>query len=107
MSVPWFLTYFSILGHYPSEEVLGATVPWLVMLQGFPLVFIIIFGVVVGWTLIERASGMIHAFVVRLDARMHDMIKKRLTAAQKGMFAVGTLILAIVLAQVGFIDIIS
>src|SRR5690625_1891331 len=107
MSVPWFLTYFSILGHYPSEDVLGATVPWLVMLQGFPLVFMIIFGVVVGWTLIDTASGMIHAFVDRLDAQMHDMIKKRLTAAQKGMIAVGTLILAVVLAQVGIIDLIS
>lgn len=107
MTIPWFLTYFSIMGHYPSEEVLGATVPWLVMLQGFPVIIMVIFGVVVGWTLIETASGMIHAFVDRLDAQMQDFSKKRLTATQKGAIAVGTLILAVILAQVGIIDLIS
>ncbi|MEI3605613.1 hypothetical protein SPD48_07905 [Pseudogracilibacillus sp. SE30717A] len=107
MTFPWFLTYFSLLGHYPKEEVLGATVPWLVMLDGFPLIVIIIFGVVVGWTLIETASGMIHAFVDRLDSQIKDIANQELTDLQKGGIAVGTLILAVILAQVGIIDLIS
>ncbi|MBO1002536.1 hypothetical protein IPU62_07510 [Pseudogracilibacillus auburnensis] len=107
MTFPWFLTYFSLLGHYPSENVLGATVPWLMMLEGFPLIVIIIFGIVVGWTLIETASGMIHAFVDRLDSQMKDIANTSLTDLQKGGIAVGTLILAVILAQVGIIDLIA
>lgn len=107
MTVPWFLTYISIMGHYPSEEVLGATVPWLVMMQDFPLFFIVLFGIVVGWTLIETASGMIHAFVDRLEAQMEELANKKLSPTQKGSIAVGTLVLAVILAQVGIIDLIS
>ena len=107
MTFPWFLTYFSLLGFYPNEEVLGATVPWLEMLDGFPLIVIIIFGIVVGWTLVETASGMIHAFVDRLDSQIKDLANRELTDMQKGLIAVGTLILAVILAQVGIIDLIS
>ncbi|MDQ0341000.1 putative membrane protein YkvI [Caldalkalibacillus uzonensis] len=53
MTFPWFLTYFAILGFYPKEEVLGARVPWLVMLEGFGNWVVVLFGGVVGWTLIE------------------------------------------------------
>lgn len=107
MTFPWFLTYFSLLGHYPSEEVLSSTVPWLVMLDGFPLIVIIIFGIVVGWTLIETASGMIHAFVDRLESQIKDIANTSLTDLQKGGIAVGTLVLAVLLAQVGIIDLIA
>lgn len=107
MTFPWFLTYFSLLGFYPSEEVLGASVPWLVMMQGFPTVVIIIFGLVVGWTLVETSSGMIHAFIDRLESQMDEQMNKQLTSSQKGLIAVGTLILAMVLSQVGIIDLIS
>ncbi|UCZ52924.1 hypothetical protein LGQ02_19415 [Bacillus shivajii] len=107
MTVPWFLTYFSILGHYPSEEVLGASVPWLVMLNDFPTWVIVTFGIVVGWTLIETSSGMIHAFVERLESQMEEMTNKTLTAAHRGIIAVGTLVMAVILAQVGIIDLIA
>lgn len=107
MTTPWFLTYFSLLGFYPSKDVLGSTVPWLVMLEGFPVIVIVIFGIVVGWTLIETASGMIHAFVDRIESQMNDLANRSLTDMQKGAIAVGTLILAVILAQVGIIDLIS
>ena len=107
MTFPWFLTYISLLGHYPNEDVLGSTVPWLVMLEGFPIIVIVIFGFVVGWTLIETASGMIHAFIDRLDSQLKDMQSKELNAKQKGGIAVGALILAVLLAQVGIIDLIA
>ncbi|MFB4169474.1 hypothetical protein [Virgibacillus sp. JSM 102003] len=107
MTFPWFLTYFSLMGFYPSEEVFGASVPWLVMLQDFPAIVIVIFGIVVGWTLIETSSGMIHAFVDRMEAQMEEHANKSLTSTQRGAIAVGTLILAMILSQVGIIDLIS
>lgn len=107
MTVPWFLTYFSLLGHYPAEKVMGASVPWLVMLSDYPIVVTIFFGVVVGWTLIETASGMIHAFIDRLDSQIGEHTRKMLSAGQKGAIAIGTLVLAVGLAQVGIIDLIS
>src|SRR5690606_25206843 len=34
MTIPWFLTYFALMGFYPDEDIFGATVPWLQMLGG-------------------------------------------------------------------------
>lgn len=57
MTIPWFLTYFAMMSSfYPDAEVLGAEIPWLIMIGkvGAPGFFSIIFGVVMGWTLIEK-----------------------------------------------------
>ncbi|GAA0428087.1 hypothetical protein GCM10008983_00420 [Lentibacillus halophilus] len=107
MTIPWFLTYFSILGFYPADNVLGSPVPWLEMLSGFPSFVIVLFGVVVGWTLIETASGMIHAFIDRIDSQIEEHFEKVLTKFQKGIIAVSTLILSILLSRIGIIDLIS
>src|SRR5699024_5705262 len=53
MTVPWFLTYFALMGNYSSTKVFDADVPWLQMLDGYGLWVTILFGLVVGWTLIE------------------------------------------------------
>src|SRR5690606_16913512 len=58
MTAPWFLTYLSVMGYYPDVSVMNAAVPWLAMLTGFGNVVVVTFGVVVGWTLIETATGM-------------------------------------------------
>ncbi|MBK5277662.1 MAG: hypothetical protein JJE09_02245, partial [Bacteroidia bacterium] len=63
MTIPWFLTYFAILAYYPDKNILAATVPWLKMLAVFHPALIVVFGIVVGWTLVETATGMIHAFI--------------------------------------------
>src|SRR5699024_4801403 len=67
MTVPWFLTYFALMGFYPDAGVFDASVPWLEMLSTEALWVIVIFGIVVGWTLIETATGMIYALVARVD----------------------------------------
>ena len=56
MTIPWFLTYFAMMSFYPDAEVLGAEIPWLIMIGkvGAPGFFSIIFDVVMGWTLIEK-----------------------------------------------------
>jgi len=107
MTIPWFLTYFSLLGHYPSEEVLGTSVPWLAMLSDQHVGIIIFFGIVVGWTLVETASGMIHAFIDRVESQVQEHTNKSLSDITKGAIAFGALILAIILSQVGIIDLIA
>ena len=108
MTFPWFLTYFCLMGFYPDREVLGATVPWLVMLErigGKSL--IVLFGVIVGWTLIETATGIIHAIVERLHAHAEQASRRKMTHLQDAMFATGMLVISVGLARIGIIDLIA
>jgi uncharacterized membrane protein YkvI len=107
MTVPWFLTYMAIMAYYPDMNVLGATIPWLKMLQPFNNFYILAFGVVVGWTLVETATGVIHAFIGRVDQDLIDHRKSSLTSRAKGIISITALILALILAQVGIIDLIA
>lgn len=107
MTIPWFLTYVAIMAYYPSQEVLGAAVPWLIMLKPFGSNLIIVFGIVVGWTLIETATGIIHAFIGRIDVDVFQKRKKHLTGQRKAMISFVALIAAMLLAQVGIIDLIA
>lgn len=65
--VPWFLTYFALMGFYPDTKVLEAPLPWLVMLQGHGFWITVVFGVLVGWTLFATAIGLIHAPLQRVS----------------------------------------
>ncbi|WP_096437338.1 YkvI family membrane protein [Alteribacter populi] len=107
MTVPWFLTYFSLLGFYPSENVMGASVPWLVMLEGYGGWVVVLFGIIVGWTLIETATGMIRAFIDRVNRNLEEKVNKRLSKTNNGVIAILALVLAVLLAQVGVIDLIA
>src|SRR5690625_7363981 len=59
MTVPWFLTYFAIMGHYPNEEILGAYVPWLEMISQFGILVLILFGIVVVLTFVDTEIGIV------------------------------------------------
>lgn len=107
MCTPWFFTYFALMGFYPSEAVMSAPVPWLVMLREVSPVFLVIFGAVVGVTLVETATGMIHAFIHRLDAHLQEVADRSLREEWRGGIAVTALLLALLLAQVGIIDLIA
>ncbi|HWO75946.1 MAG TPA: hypothetical protein VNM69_08635 [Bacillus sp. (in: firmicutes)] len=107
MTIPWFLTYVSIIGYYPSDEVLSATVPWLVMLDGYGSWVVILFGIVVGWTLVETATGMIHAFIDRVNSHMEERKGTTLNKNQNAVIAIAALVLAILFSQFGIIDLIS
>ncbi|MBH31525.1 MAG: hypothetical protein CMG71_05985 [Candidatus Marinimicrobia bacterium] len=108
MTFPWFLTYFCLMGFYPDGEVLGATVPWLVMLERIGGKFLIaLFGVVVGWTLIETATGIIHAIVERLHAHTEQVGRPKMTHLQDAIFATGMLVISVGLARIGIIDLIA
>jgi uncharacterized membrane protein YkvI len=107
MVVPWFLTYIALMGFYPQEEVFGASVPWLEMLGQEAVWVVVLFGVVVGWTLVETATGMIYALVARVDQNLVDLGKRPINRPTAGSISVVTLLLALLLAQVGIIDLIA
>ncbi|HLR63014.1 MAG TPA: hypothetical protein VK097_11340 [Lentibacillus sp.] len=107
MTVPWFLTYFALMGFYPSESVFNADVPWLQMLDGYGLWIAVIFGIVVGWTLIETATGMIHAFLDRVNNNLEEAGKKPMSKRMDGTVAIIALVLSAILSNVGISGLVS
>ncbi|MDZ7649474.1 MAG: hypothetical protein U5K54_21255 [Cytophagales bacterium] len=107
MTVPWFLTYFALLAYYPNPNVIGATVPWLEILKAFHPALIVVFGIVVGWTLIETATGVIHAFISRIEIEFMVRKSKPLKKISKAYISSLALIAALILAQVGIIDLVA
>ncbi|MEY4929976.1 MAG: hypothetical protein RI909_700 [Bacteroidota bacterium] len=106
MTIPWFLTYFAIMAYYPDKNVLESTVPWLKMLEEFNPILIAVFGVVVGWTLIETATGMIHAFISRIETEAIEK-GKPLQNITKAYISLAALIASLILSQVGIIDLVA
>ena len=106
MTIPWFLTYFAVMAYYPDKNVLESSVPWLKMLEEFNPILIALFGVVVGWTLIETATGMIHAFISRIEteAIQKGTPLKKLT---KAYISLAALVASLLLSQVGIIDLVA
>lgn len=107
MTIPWFLTYFVIMGFFPDKEVLESPVPWLKILETHGPILIVMFGIVVGWTLVETATGMIHAFISRLEAEMFIAKGKTITKTSKALISTLALVAAIMLAQFGIIDLVA
>ncbi|WP_026894524.1 membrane protein [Clostridiisalibacter paucivorans] len=108
MTIPWFMTYFSIMGYYPSKDILEAGVPWLGMLQKAGGSWVIaVFGMVMGWTFIETSTGILHALAERIDGGLREIGKKTMTNSQKAGLTVGVLIFAMGLSKIGIVDLIS
>ena len=107
-TIPWFLTYFAVMCFYPNPDVLGASVPWLAMMQGTagPVV-IAIFGIVMGWTLIETSTGIIHAALERVNNGLKDAHKPPMTGKQQAILTIIVLVGSMVLSKVGIIDLIA
>jgi uncharacterized membrane protein YkvI len=114
MTLPFALTYVTFMGFYPSEEVMGASVPWLPVLEsvGSPAL-VAFYGLVMGWTLIETSVGLIHALIDRLDENIEDVGvgplegQTGLSKLQSGLLAVGVLVGALILSRVGIIALVA
>jgi uncharacterized membrane protein YkvI len=114
MTLPFTLTYLALLGFYPSEAVMGAEVPWLAMLNqiGGPAI-IALYGVVMGWTLIETSVGLIHAIIDRVDESVNQLSMDAfedadgLTSLQSGVLGGSILVLATILSRVGIIALVA
>lgn len=114
MTIPFALTYLALMAFYPAEGVMGAGVPWLPMLEevggGW---LVLLYGIVVGWTLIETSVGLIHAVIDRIDKNIEDIQVamfedlEGLSRMQSGVLGAGILVGALLLAQVGIIPLIA
>jgi uncharacterized membrane protein YkvI len=114
MTIPFAITYVAFMGFYPAENVMGAPVPWLPVLNGVGGPALIgLYGVVMGWTLIETSVGLIHAIIGRLDANVEEIetgpfeTQTGLSRVQRGGLAVGVLVGALGLSRVGIIDLVA
>ena len=102
------LTYLALLVTYPDPLVLGAEVPWLVMLGdagGSGLVAF--YAIVVLWTLVETSVGMLHAVTDRISVAREETGGARLTPRQAGLVSAGMLALAAVLSRLGIIALVA
>lgn len=114
MTLPFALTYVAFMGFYPSESVMGASVPWLPVLNSVGGTGLVAFyGVVMGWTLIETSVGLIHALLDRLDENIEDVAvgpladQTGLSRVQSGLLGVGVLVGALGLSRVGIIALVA
>ena len=122
MTIPFALTYLCVLAFYPAPRVLDAPVPWLPMLAaagGGALVAV--YGVVMGWTLLETSVGMIHAILDRADATLRRAgggggtpepdppgeESSGLSRLQRGLIGAGVLAGAALLSRVGIVALVA
>lgn len=130
MTLPFALTYLCVLAFYPMPSVMDAPVPWFPMLMaagGGALVAV--YGVVMGWTLLETSVGMIHALLDRADAALrkgaavgrgepaHASASEvpssprgndaGLSPLQRGLIGAGVLATAALLSRVGIVALVA
>jgi len=106
--IPFTLTYLCVLSFYPSDEVLGAPVPWVAMLgQVGSGLLTIPFALVVIYTLVETATGYIHSMTDRISDSLRESGRSPLTGTQRALFSGVVLVAAALLSQVGIIDLVA
>lgn len=119
MTIPFALTLACLL-RFPHASVMEAEVPWLRLIgtaaderAGGAALWIAIFGLVAGWTLIETAVGSIHALLHRVERNLGDVPRRwrpasgALTPRQKALTAVLVLAAAAGLSTIGIIDLVA
>ena len=109
MTIPWFLTYFALMCFYPDASVLGDNIPWLIMMResGAPGIFTVLFGIVMGWTLIETSTGVIHALIGRVNVELAERGKHEMQRKHQTALTVFILVAACVMSKFGIIDLIE
>ncbi|MEV0974907.1 YkvI family membrane protein [Microtetraspora glauca] len=105
--VPWFLTYAALMGFYPDPKIFDAPVPWLKMLEGKGTWVVVVYGLLVGWTLVATAVGLIQAIVLRVDQNLVDAGRPVMTSRVRVGITLAVLLLGAALAQFGIIDLIA
>lgn len=114
MTLPLALTWLCLLAFHTDDSVIKAEVPWLNMLDGLGGAWVtVVFGVVVGWTLVETATGSVHAIIDRVEKNSEDFpraIATRLantTSVHRGAFAAVILVTALLLSRFGIIALVA
>ena len=107
MTLPFALTWLCLLAYRGSPEVFDAPVPWLSMLEqaGGPWL-LVVFALVMGWTLLETSVGLIHALLDRVDRNV-GRPGKSMSRPLRGILGAGVLIAAAALSQIGIIALVA
>lgn len=111
MVIPWFLSYFAMMCFYGDLSIVGPEVetPWTAMItavNGGPAL-LALFGIVMGWTLIETATGCIHMIIDRFDKAIQERGRTEMSQRARGITAVAVLVAALLLSRVGIVDLIG
>ena len=111
MVIPWFLSYFAMMCFYGDTSIVGpdVTTPWMEMIRAVSKGpwLLVLFSVVMGWTLVETATGCIHMIIDRFDVAMSEKGKTKLSDAKRGMVTVITLAAALILSRIGVVTLIE
>jgi len=119
MTVPFALTFLCLMRFWPDPGVVDADVPWIPMLtavserSGGRDLWLWVFGVVAGWTLLETAVGGVHALVDRLERNLDDLPGFLRPSGgvmlpwQRAAAALAVLTGASLLARLGIIDLVK
>lgn len=105
--IPWALTYLALMAFYPSEAVLGAGVPWLVMMMNVHPVIVAVFGIIAGWTLIATIVGVMNAMTGRIDKQLEEKGRPPLKSGVRALITIAYLIGAVLMSRFGIIAIID
>lgn len=111
MVIPWFLSYFAMMCFYGDTSIVGAdvTTPWMEMIKavngGAPL--LVLFSIVMGWTLVETATGCIHMIIDRFDVALTERGHKRMSDQKRGIITVVTLVAALIMSRIGVVTLIE
>lgn len=106
--VPFVITFLCLMAFYPDEAVMGAEVPWLAMLNqvGGPLL-VGVYAIVVLWTLVETATGLIHAIMDRINVALEGADRRPLSGPMSSIITVAVLAAAVGLSQFGIIALVA
>lgn len=111
MVIPWFLSYFAMMCFYGDKSIVGATVetPWTNMITAVNggTALLALFGIVMGWTLLETATGCIHMLIDRFDVARTERGRDQLSDKARGIITVIALIAALLLSRIGVVDLIG
>lgn len=111
MVIPWFLPYFAMMCFYGDASIVGADVetPWtqMIVAANGGTALLVLFGVVMGWTLVETATGCIHMIIDRFDVALVEKGHDRMSDQRRGIITVITLVLALVLSRIGVVALIE
>ncbi|MCD8084704.1 MAG: hypothetical protein LUE86_14655 [Clostridiales bacterium] len=111
MTIPWFLSYFAMMCFYGDTSIVGAdvTTPWMEMIKavnGGPALMAL-FSIVMGWTLLETATGCIHMIIDRFDIAMVEKGRQKLSDQNRGLITIVTLTAALLLSRIGVVTLIE
>ena len=96
---------------YGDMSIVGPEVetPWTMMITAVNggAGLLTLFGIVMGWTLIETATGCIHMIIDRADIALQEKGRAALDKKLRGIIAVLTLVAALIFSRIGVVDLIG